>query len=329
MYNDNDGCGGCLTILIIFAVFSWISEYFGVILLALLGALVAGAISYAVRSHRAKAPEREAAARAKAAREAEEKLAREEASYWAYVHSYEDDAVLSGKLYTANVIIDKLREETDESKRIKILAFFDRYLPVMTEIIEASQHGDTDIDDAVDRFTETVKAFSKSLYKADDVVDVNTTVLENMAIRDGFYDPYAEDLSLDVDIAPDTRSVSESGSDDSEVGFVVEAPAPAAASPAESAQEEPVPAAVTPAGSPLEELVAVAAPSEGSPQGHQAQITFPPIEEEYSDEVRERLDEAILLDDVDTIRELLDSGEISELDIDDDVLERVEEEEYV
>ena len=299
MYNDNDGCGGCLTILIIFAVFSWISEYFGVILLALLGALVAGAISYAVRSHRAKAPEREAAARAKAAREAEERLAREEASYWSYVRSYEDDAVLCGKLYTANVIIDKLREETDESKRIKILAFFDRYLPVMTEIIEASRHGDTDIDDAVERFTETVKAFSKSLYKADDVVDVNTTVLENMAIRDGFYDPYAEDLSLDVDIAPDTRAVSESGSDDSEVGFVVEAPAPAAVSPVDS------------------------------PQGHQSQITFPPIEDEVSDEVRERLDEAILLDDVDTIRELLDSGEISELDIEDDVLERVEEEEYV
>ena len=100
----------------------------------------------------------------------------------------------------------------------------------------------------------------------------------------------------------------------SEVGFVVEAPAPAAVSPAESAQEASAPAAQSPAD---------------SPQGHQSQITFPPIEDEVSDEVRERLDEAILLDDVDTIRELLDSGEITELDIDDDVLERVEEEEYV
>ena len=40
------------------------------------------------------------------------------------------------------------------------------------------------------------KAFSKSLYKVDDVVDVNSQVLENLAIRDGYYDPYAEDLTV-------------------------------------------------------------------------------------------------------------------------------------
>jgi hypothetical protein len=40
--------------------------------------------------------------------------------------------------------------------------------------------------------------------------------------------------------------------------------------------------------------------------------------------VQDRLEEAILMDDFDTIREMLDSGEISESDIDDGVLEKVE-----
>ena len=40
--------------------------------------------------------------------------------------------------------------------------------------------------------------------------------------------------------------------------------------------------------------------------------------------VQDRLDEAIMMDDFDTIRDMLDSGVIDESDIDDDVLEKVE-----
>ena len=204
MYDNDDGCGGCLTLLIFAAIFCWISDNWVTILLVIGGLIAIGAIIAGVRSYQAKAPEREAAAKAKAAKEAKEKLAKEEASYWNYVHAYEDSTLLCSKLYTANGIIDKLHEETDESKRIKILAFFDRYLPVITEIIEASKHGEADIDDSVKKFTDAVKAFSKSLYKVDDVVDVNSAVLESMAIRDGFYDPYAEEFSSDNDAAAET-----------------------------------------------------------------------------------------------------------------------------
>ncbi len=197
MYDDDDyGCGGCLTLLIFVGIVCWIEDNWTTILLIIGGLIAITALIIGIKTYRAKAPEREAAARAKAAKEAEDKLAKEEASYRAYVRSYEGSTLLSTKLYSANVIIDKLHEETEETKRNRILAFFDRYLPVMTEILEASKHGDADIDDSIDRFTETVKAFSKSLYKVDDVVDVNSAVLENMAIRDGFYDPFAEDLNI-------------------------------------------------------------------------------------------------------------------------------------
>ena len=40
--------------------------------------------------------------------------------------------------------------------------------------------------------------------------------------------------------------------------------------------------------------------------------------------VQDRLEEAVMMDDFDTIRDMLDSGVIDESDIDDDVLEKVE-----
>lgn len=288
MYDDNDGCGGCLTVLIIAAIVCWISDNWVTILLVIGGIIAIVAIIAGVRSYQLKAPEREAAAKEKAVREAEEKLAKEEASYRAYVHAYEGNTVLSGKLYTANVIINKLHEETDEAKRIKILAFFDRYLPVITEILEASKHGDAEIDDSIRRFTDSVKAFSKSLYKVDDVVDVNSAVLENMAIRDGFYDPYAEDLSLDNDT--DDAPASEAEVD-------------VAASKVEKPE--------------VDETITESAHDE-MPQRTRSTV------EDVELAMQDRLDEAILMDDFDTIREMLDSGVISEFDIDDDVLEKVE-----
>ena len=140
MYDDDYySGGGCLTLLIIAAIVAWISDNWVTILLVIGGIIAIVALILGIRSYKAKASEREAAAEAKAAQEAEEKLAKEEASYRAYVQSYEESELLTGKLYVANVIINKLHEEQDEDKRIKILAFFDRYLPVITEIMEASK----------------------------------------------------------------------------------------------------------------------------------------------------------------------------------------------
>lgn len=197
--NYDDGGCGCLTFLIFAAIFCWISDNWTTILLVIGGIIAIAALIIGIMSYAAKAPEREAAAKAKAEREAEEKLAKEEASYRAYVRAYNGSTLLSSKLCTANVIIEKLRSETDESKRIKILSFFDRYLPVITEILEVSKHGEVDIDDSIERFTETVKSFSRSLYNVDDVVDVNKSMMESMAIMDGLYDPYADSFSLSTD----------------------------------------------------------------------------------------------------------------------------------
>ena len=294
MYDNDDGCGGCLTLFIIAAIFCWISDNWTTILLVI-GAIIAiVAVIAGVKSYQAKAPEREAAAKAKAARAAEEKLSKEEASYRAYVQAYKESALLSNKLYAANAIIDKLHDEKDESKRIKILAFFDRYLPVITEILEASKHGDTDIDDSIKRFTDAVKAFSKSLYKVDDVVDVNRTVLENMAIRDGFYDPYAEELSFDNEVESDPVEENIKDQDDIDVSVSTEEPHELKEPAAEPAHRE---------------------------MTHKTISTVEDVETAMQD----RLEEAILMDDFDTIRDMLDSGVISEFDIDEDVLEKVED----
>lgn len=295
MYDNNDdGCAGCLTLFIIAAIFCWIEDNWTTILLVIGGIIAIGAIIAGVKAYKAKAPEREATAKAKAEKEAEEKLAKEEASYRAYVYAYESDTILTSKLHTANVIINKLHEETDESKRIKILAFFDRYLPVITEIIEASKHGDADIDASIGRFTDSVKAFSKTLYKVDDVVDVNSAVLESMAIRDGYYDPYEEDLSFDNDIT--NESVDDAAYQPSVKEFATR----------------------------VEEIREEEKPTSEPSNKKTPQRTVSTVED-VEMAMQDRLDEAILMDDFDTIRDMLDSGVISEADVDDDVLAKVEE----
>lgn len=259
MYDDDDygaGGGGCLLLLLIGAIISWISDNWEIIVLVIVVIIAIAALITYLRSYEAKAPIREAEARAKAEKEAEEKRRKERESYDRYLDA-QDGANLNGKLSEANEILRRLFDESDEGKRVEILAFFDKYLPLVTEIIEASKHGATDVDESLDRFTQTVKSFSKTLYKVDDVVDVNNAMMESMAIRDGYYDPYAEAFSLNA--GEDTDS-SESKSNAEEIA-------------------------------------------------HQ-QIA------ENSYEVTE--------DDFDSIREMLDSGVISEYDIDDDVLEKVE-----
>lgn len=195
MYDDDYGAGGCLTLLIIVAVVTWISDNWEMILLVVVIFIALGAAISAIRSYNAKAPEREAAAKAKAEQEAAEKEQKERASYDRYFAAQEG-AHLNGKLDEANSTVRRLLYETDEAKRAQILAFFDKYLPLVTEIIEASKHGAADIDEPLARFTETVQTFTRTLYKADEVIDLNKAIMESMAIKDGLYDPYAEDLSL-------------------------------------------------------------------------------------------------------------------------------------
>ena len=115
-----------------------------------------------------------------------------------------------------------------------------------------------------------------------------------MAIRDGFYDPYAEDLSFDndADAEPAKKAVNENADIEASVGTAVTPDA-----------EEPVamPARIK-----------------------RLQKTVPTVED-IEMAMQDRLDEAILMDDFDTIRDMLDSGVISELDMDDDVLSNIEE----
>lgn len=122
--NNNDGCAGCLTLFIIAAIFCWIEDNWTIILTVIGAIITVVAIIAGIKSYKDKAPEREAAAKAKAEKEAEEKLAKEEASYWAFVRSYKSSTILSNKMQAAYVIIEKLHEETEEAKRAKILAFF-------------------------------------------------------------------------------------------------------------------------------------------------------------------------------------------------------------
>ena len=266
MYDDNDAGGGCLTVLIIAAIFAWISDNWVTIVLVIAGIIALAAVILGIRSYQAKKPEREAAARKKAEQEAAEKARKERETYDRYFAAQES-AHLYGRLDSANAIVRKLFAETDVDKRRKILDFFDKYLPLITEIIEAKKHGGTDADDAFRRFTETVKAFSRNLYQADDVIDANKAVLESMAIRDGLYDPYKDVFDFNAE------------DDESEI---------------------------------LERPHKVVARSAANSE-FDLEMT-----------VQDRLDEAIMMDDFDTIREMLDSGVIDESDVDDDVLEKVE-----
>lgn len=58
MYDNNDGCGGCLTLLIIAAIFCWISDNWITILLVIGGLIAIVALIAGVKSYQAKAPER-------------------------------------------------------------------------------------------------------------------------------------------------------------------------------------------------------------------------------------------------------------------------------
>ena len=196
MYNDDDGCGGCLTLFIVCAILCWLTDNWVTILLVVLGIAAIIAAVIGVKSYNDKKPEREAKAREKAEQEEEERIRRERESYDRYF-SAQEGAELSGKLDVANAVVRKLFEEKDPAKRQEIFGFFDKYLPVMTEIIEASKHGGVISDESIGQFTQAAKTFSKNLYRADEVVDLNSSLLESMAVSDGLYDPYEKTFALE------------------------------------------------------------------------------------------------------------------------------------
>ena len=127
-------------------------------------------------------------------KEEHEKILKERESYDSYKKILIGSKVRD-KLADATKIIDNLQNDTDVERRPEIQSFFDKYLPVITASIEASKKGSADIDKTIKTFTEAVKAFSDDLYNVEDVIETNKALLENMAIRDGLYNPYDHEMS--------------------------------------------------------------------------------------------------------------------------------------
>ena len=186
MYDDNDGCFDGIIYLALIGAFLGALKWIGIAALVILAIVL---IVFAVRAYNNHQVEKENEAKKMAERIAAEKRAKEDESYLAYIKA-QTGSPIAPRLQSVNTIISRLRDEEDEEKHEKIIVFFDRYLPLITEIIEASKHGAIDSDESVDRFIETVKNFSKSLYNVDDVVEVSSSVMESLAIRDGLYSPY-------------------------------------------------------------------------------------------------------------------------------------------
>ncbi len=195
---DNaEGCAGCLVVLLVLGVIGLVIEYIRPIMIVV-AVIAAIAISVKLVQYLiAKSAE-------KKAQDAVEKEQRERAAYDAYFRAQNYSDAKYG-LAEANAIIRKLFAEQDAAKRAKIIEFFDKYLPPMTDILEARKHGDVEMDDTVETFTETVKAFSKDLYEVDDVVDANSSVIESLAISDGLYEPYQQDFAFDIDVETESK----------------------------------------------------------------------------------------------------------------------------
>ena len=120
------------------------------------------------------------------------------------------------------------------------------------------------------------------------------TVMESMAIRDGLYDPYAETFGLGSDASTDDFTSEDTG--------------------------EAMPA-TTDYGDANDDVKVDLSYEAESESTHRYTMTVYDIEQAIQD----RIDVAFLFDDFNTIREMLDSGVISEFDVDDDVLAKVED----
>ena len=75
-----------------------------------------------------------------------------------------DSFDLSENLEQAKELLLKMEHESDGEKKKKIERFYDRYLPLMSEVIVASKTGESGADKAISLFSEIVGRFYKSLY---------------------------------------------------------------------------------------------------------------------------------------------------------------------
>lgn len=71
---------------------------------------------------------------------------------------------LSENLEQAKVLLLKMERETEDEKKKKIERFYNRYLPLMSEVIVASKTGESGADNAISLFSEIEGRFYKSLY---------------------------------------------------------------------------------------------------------------------------------------------------------------------
>ena len=206
MYNNDDN-GGCLGGILFIAAIVMIIQAIRALAPIFLGAGVVLLLIWSIRrlakaSEKRAREQKEKDARMRAEQEAEalrkeqERLERELAAFDEYLKAQTDPEIRE-KLRSANVILKKLSKEDDTFKREKILSFYDKYLPLITESIKAKEHGDVDLDESFETFTNAVEVFSKDLYNVDDIVEINQKLLEQLAIRDGFYDPFGASIFMD------------------------------------------------------------------------------------------------------------------------------------
>ena len=109
---------------------------------------------------------------------------RELAAYRAFLRA-QKGLDIPQALREADAVIVRLSKEEDPALRARILSFFNRYLPLMTEIFEAVRQGDRDLSDAVGSFPDIVKAFSDELYNTDEIVEINQKLIGQLAEMDG------------------------------------------------------------------------------------------------------------------------------------------------
>ena len=62
------------------------------------------------------------------------------------------------------MLLLKMERETEDEKKKKIERFYNRYLPLMSEVIVASKTGESGADNAISLFSEIEGRFYKSLY---------------------------------------------------------------------------------------------------------------------------------------------------------------------
>ena len=194
MYSDNDSYG-CLGTIIFFLIIIPLFKILGIATLVLLAIAL---ITFLVRHYKASAIEKEEDAKSQMLRKQQQAEEKERASYDAYFRA-QDGFGDADKLKEANSIIIALNEDADPFRRKEILSFYNKYLPLMTESIEACKRNSLDSGDMISKFTETVRNFSDELYKSKEVVEINSKVMETLSIKDGLYDPYKIKADTDCD----------------------------------------------------------------------------------------------------------------------------------